>query len=1171
MCGIVGILSAAILKPAEPVSPEAVNRLCGEALAAAEQAGSCGELLRHARSSLERICLCDGPYEAGASWHHSALLREAAAFLSRLYERLVARREQAAGFREIEALNQERVLCQDLQWRIEHDVLGVIDDIRELAGGRGVELSPRAARSFWVISYLLRNLNRLEIRGRDSAGLSLLFSFDSPAARDQFVAERAAQADLAELLEGSTALANFTSGTCRLPAGSAAIVLTYKVAAEIGEMGDNARALRRAVQGDPLLLALAAAAPALNAIAHTRWASNGVISEENCHPMDNSCSLWPRADPFVGAVLNGDIDNFQELLRDFGRETGATISERITTDAKIIPLAVAQRYTEKPDMQPAFRHAVNQFEGSFAIAVHGSREPRKAYLAQRGSGQSLFVAWRPDCLAYASELYGLVELTDRFVKLEGERHSDPANPASVGQYFVLDGDAVSSGWRAAGGFAFSGRELGPAAPAPSEITTRDINIGGFRHFFEKEVTESVASVRKTLDGRYRIEGNGADGQARRVRFMLDHGTIPDEVPAALRARQIRRVLCIGQGTAAIAAEGVAYIMARYLGSRLGIAVEAAKATEVSGFQLAPDMRDTLVIAISQSGTTTDTNRTVDLLRGRGARALGIINRRQSALAFKCDGVFYTSDGRDIEMSVASTKAFYAQIVAGYLVALYLAERSGAIDAATCLQAVDELERLPEAMDRVLALRDSIDRVAREHAAKKRHWAVTGSGQNHIAACEIRIKLSELCYKSIAVDHLEDKKHIDLSSEPLVIVCAAGLDGGNLTDAVKEVAIFKAHKSVPVVIANRGAERFEHYGAAVVQVPEMPDELVFVLTTMVGHLFGYSAALMIDGQAQMLKHFRGELSEAVRRAEARGEFPWSIRGIRRDMAEVATRISRELRSGRMDGALQASTSAELTLLLRYLTGRLALDDLTEDFVVDGTPFNLVDLLQASLTRAVNELSRPIDAIKHQAKTVTVGISRTTLAFPDLFAPFFAELGATPADLRRDNMEILEAVAALVQEVAGSTVYAVSGLEQNGGAGQDARVTKERATGIAAQMKSRTESQGKLRGTKWLVVSSGSIFVGLGQWDHRPICIVPLFTGPPRTARLLLLHLRFAAEQSVAAKVRLLKAYDRRYEELVATSGEINVGWDDSLLAHLSIETLLSAPPEEAARMLQGTRR
>ena len=99
-----------------------------------------------------------------------------------------------------------------------------------------------------------------------------------------------------------------------------------------------------------------------------------------------------------------------------------------------------------------------------------------------------------------------------------------------------------------------------------------------------------------------------------------------------------------------------------------------------------DMSDTLAIAVSQSGTTTDTNRTVDLLRGRGAAVIGIVNRRSSDLTDKADGVLYTSDGRDVEMSVASTKAFYAQVAAGVLLSCAIAEAAGIGDPAAALAA-----------------------------------------------------------------------------------------------------------------------------------------------------------------------------------------------------------------------------------------------------------------------------------------------------------------------------------------------------------------------------------------------------------------------------------------------------------------------------------------------------
>jgi len=105
-------------------------------------------------------------------------------------------------------------------------------------------------------------------------------------------------------------------------------------------------------------------------------------------------------------------------------------------------------------------------------------------------------------------------------------------------------------------------------------------------------------------------------------------------------------------------------------------IESGDASWVlAGGNIRPDMSDTLAVAVSQSGTTTDTNRTVDLLRSRGAAVIGIVNRRGSDLTDKADGVLYTSDGRDVEMAVPSTKAFYAQIAAGFLLALAMADEA----------------------------------------------------------------------------------------------------------------------------------------------------------------------------------------------------------------------------------------------------------------------------------------------------------------------------------------------------------------------------------------------------------------------------------------------------------------------------------------------------------------
>ena len=393
------------------------------------------------------------------------------------------------------------------------------------------------------------------------------------------------------------------------------------------------------------------------------------------------------------------------------------------------------------------------------------------------------------------------------------------------------------------------------------MTTRDIDRGDHPHFLLKEIGEAPRSLRATLRGRIATTTAGGSGTGG---ALLSARLPPDALPADMRTRltdgSIRRIVAIGQGTAAAAAASLPHFTETLLApspSSRSIDVTAVLATEFSGFGLHGDLSDTLIVAVSQSGTTTDTNRTVDLARARGAAVVAIVNRRGSDLTDRADGVLYTSDGRDVEMSVASTKAFYAQVAACALLAAAIAAEVRPDDDRT-VQAASELlsalGSLPSALETVLASHGEIARIARRHVGAHRHWAVVGNGANRIASREIRIKLSEVCYHAVAEDGTEDKKHIDLSCEPLIWVCAAGLTGSVADDAAKEVAIYRAHRATPIVVASAGAGRFDA-AADLLEVPAVHPALDFVLATAAGHLFGYEAALAIDALAEPLREMR----------------------------------------------------------------------------------------------------------------------------------------------------------------------------------------------------------------------------------------------------------------------------------------------------------------------------
>ncbi len=1051
---------------------------------------------------------------------------------------------------ELEAVNAALIDLKDAAWAVRRDRLRAADGVVELVG---VGANPAAIAVGLSMHQALSALDRLEVRGRDSAGLHLLVSghgidLESPALRAEL------QSRSTDRLFGSMAV--------RTPAGHLSLV--YKAAAEIGELGDNTSALRSAIASDPLLeQALASGTVEAVVLGHTRWASVGIISQPNAHPL-NSDEVTIASDsgdrdavdrPYLTAVLNGDVDNFADLKISASLQ----IADEITTDAKVIPTLTSRAMLDGADVVEAFRETVNQLEGSVAIAASSAAEPSDLLLALRGSGQALYIGLAEDAYIVASEPYGVVEDTPVYLRLDGDVPADPANPASRGQVVCLRGDVAGS---AVGieRWAYDGTSLSVSSDQldTAQITTRDIDRGDSPHFLLKEIGEAAGSFRKTLRGKL-IDGT------RGLEVVLGDEVLSAEMRAGLADGSINRIIAIGQGTAAVAARSLVEGLAAFA-PRTNLRVSAALATELSGFDLADSMADTLVIAVSQSGTTTDTNRTVDLVRARGGHIVAIVNRRNSDLTDRADGVLYTSDGRDVEMSVASTKAFYAQIAACFLLAAAIADVVAPGDviaaggSAERAEVLESLRMLPAALEATYELRSEIARAAHDVAPSRRYWAIVGNGANRIAAEEIRIKLSELCYKAIACDGTEDKKHIDLSSEPMILVCAAGLQGSTADDVAKEVAIYRAHKAAPVVIASQGEERFSA-ALHVISVPVVHPRLAFVLSAMVGHLFGYEAALAIDAQARPLREARAAIDEAIASGHT-GDGEQLLRGLQPTMAPSAARYFDSLRSGALDGNLEASTASRLASLWRYALGIASLESYQLEHGKVGTPGVVLEDLTIALSSAIDELTRPIDAIKHQAKTVTVGISRSdeTLMQVPLVREVLAS-GAPRDRLSYTTLRTLASLEPLVAEVLGYTRYAIEGHVDSNGHDEATVVIVDRG-GLGRELRSRTVDDPELRGTKRWVAVERTVLVAKGRSDGRTVVIVPEIKDGEPTG-LALLHVRLREDLALPVLRSVLQGYRNRYGAIKHAVTETEPVFRDDLLVDVPIIDLMTEPVNDLA--------
>ena len=1062
---------------------------------------------------------------------------------------------------------------KDIVWMLNVELAGNISRIKALMGADAGKAPDTCITVFRQINAVLNSIDRLEVRGRDSAGVSILFIFHN--SDYDTLATALSNSGLTEDFEarmnhdvlGNTSI-SINPSTSEDGEPIVALTMVYKIAAEIGSLGDNIRFLRQQITKDAILQQVAATPHWFHTVSsHTRWASIGAITEPNCHPVDNTMAGATLKDrPIIHACLNGDIDNYMEL-KAIVETSGRSIPESITTDTKIIPLLIEHYLTTGVDITEAFRLAVSNFQGSHAIAMHTDLAPGRFFLAQRGSGQAVFIGLAEDHYMPASEVYGFIEETPAFLKMNGEKVVDGKKGKTQGQIFVLD-------QRSAGGISGITAMYYDGTPIHlteddikhTEITSRDIDRQQFPHYFLKEISEAPLSVERTLLNRWKIT---EDSQGQHYVIHLDESIFPKSLEDAIKDDRIRRVFFVGQGTAGVAAQACADILKSYLADPT-IQLRALKASELSGFELTEgdddqSMADTLVVAISQSGTTTDTNRTVDMVKARGAHTLAIVNRRDSDITFKVDGVIYTSSGRDIEMSVASTKAFYSQIVAGALLGLKVASIRGKRSKEFLSDQIAELLRIPDHMRTVFDMGEKIQASAQRLAATKIYWAAVGSGPNKSSADEIRIKLSELCYKTISSDYVEDKKHIDLSSEPLIIVCAAGSKGTVIGDIIKDTAIFKAHKAAPVIIADEGEERFDPYAEDVFHVPQVSPQFAPILNTLVGHIWGYHAALAIHEGSRFLHEVREAIQHTVDDLAKQGLDIYEV-VLEKTFREKIAQFYRAFREKRRAKLFPTAIThaSDLTLLFKYLSGRLPLTDFELDFGLKGTAKNVLDTLFRVLGESINLMSRPVDAIKHQAKTVTVGTSRISERVEGVLFDALTDHDLDIAQVINRNVIVMRNIQGVIDHVKGSILYRIDGLGLLGDPTDQTTITILKKTGILAELPSRVEKDSVLKGTKRIIVRQGNVYIGKGRKDGRSIVVIPATSEDPtdgsRIRYLLLLNIGFKETIPLGTKV---KALGGKYEHIKSIVQENSVRWSDTYLDEVPVDDLFGRSAEKLA--------
>ncbi|MEX2394991.1 MAG: glucosamine-6-phosphate synthase, partial [Actinomycetota bacterium] len=447
---------------------------------------------------------------------------------------------------DIERVNAALEKLKDLTWRVRSDHLRIAAGAIYLAGA---DASPHTTGLFSMISIALSAIDRIEVRGRDSAGIAVVV-------RDHGL--DLSSPEIRSMIEARSADPLLPSMSVREGGGNLCFV--YKAAAEVGELGDNTRKIRAEIWSDHFIHRVLASPDArVIVLGHTRWASVGMISEPNAHPLASD------EGPVTLAVLNGDIDNHADIRAAEGFE----FPREITTDTKIIPALMSRRITDGLDVAEAFRRTVSVFEGSTAIGAISLLQPDRLFLALRGSGQALYVGLSDLGYVVASEPYGSVEQASAYVRMEGEGDTR-------GQIVVVT-EPTHGGTDGLIRRSYDGTELpiGDGDVKGAEITTRDVDRGPYPHFLLKELLSSPRSFRKTLRGR--LVGAGDE-----ARVVLGEEALPRELIDKLTSGAITRITVIGQGSAAIAGRAVGVTLAAALDPS-PVDVAAMAAPELSGF------------------------------------------------------------------------------------------------------------------------------------------------------------------------------------------------------------------------------------------------------------------------------------------------------------------------------------------------------------------------------------------------------------------------------------------------------------------------------------------------------------------------------------------------------------------------------------------------------------
>ncbi len=521
-------------------------------------------------------------------------------------------------------------------------------------------------------------------------------------------------------------------------------------------------------------------------IAHTRWATHGSPTTANAHP---HCS----SDGRIAVVHNGIIENYRSLRSYLAQKGIELVSE---TDSETLAHMISLNY--KGDLESAVRSTLQEVQGTYGIVVICADEPGVLVAARNGSPLILGVG--NDEFVLASDAAAILKHTSQVIYLEDNE--------------IIRIDEA--------GFRTTTLDAVPITKDVEEVewTLDQIELDGHTYFMEKEIFEQPQVLETCMRGRI----DARDG-------TVHLGGIADASRELVRAK---RIILTGCGTAWHAG-----LVGEYLLEDLArIPAETEYASE---FRYRNPIIDdgTVVIVVSQSGETSDTLAALSEAKQRGAMAIGVVNVVGSSIARETDAGIYLHVGP--ETGVASTKAFTGQVVVLTLLSLYLARRRHMSQRS--LEAyLQGLTEVPGQVERILCQNDHIKAITERHVCRD-NWLYLGRGYNYPVALEGALKLKEISYIHAEGLPAAEMKHgpIALISDgmPVVVIAPKGSQYDKIVSNIEEV---RSRGGQIIAIATEGDEFIKKIASDVIYVPDAPEPLQPLLTTVPLQLLAFHAAV-----------------------------------------------------------------------------------------------------------------------------------------------------------------------------------------------------------------------------------------------------------------------------------------------------------------------------------------